>query len=162
MNDLPSAVPNVDITMYADDTAIDTAFRTAGEIKQPLLPALFKLCQWLDKNSLSLNVVKTEFMILGTNSRLRDLDTNPASTPYILTVENIEIKRVKSTKYLEMIVDDILSWSDHIGRSIIIQCNIKMGVNRLNPVHKATYLKKKSKEGKNEECTVTVNTSTDQ
>ena len=37
-----------------------------------------------------------------------------------------------------------------------------MGVNRLNPVRKATYLKKKSKVGKNEECTVTVKTATDQ
>ena len=27
----------------------------------------------------------------------------------------------------------------NIGRSIIIQGNIKMGVNRLNPVQKATY-----------------------
>ena len=37
-----------------------------------------------------------------------------------------------------------------------------MGVNRLNPAQKATYLKKKSKVGKNEECTVTVKTATDQ
>ena len=38
-----------------------------------------------------------------------------------------------------------------------------MGVNRLNPVQKATYLKKKSKVGKkNEECTVIVKTATDQ
>ena len=39
-----------------------------------------------------------------------------------------------------------------------------MGVNRLNPVQKATYLKKKkkSKVGENEECTVTVKTATDQ
>ena len=36
-----------------------------------------------------------------------------------------------------------------------------MGVNRLNPVQKATYLKK-SKVGKNEECTVTVKKATDQ
>ena len=50
MTDLPSAVLDVDITMYADDTAINTAFRVVGEIKQPLLPAFFKLYQWLDKN----------------------------------------------------------------------------------------------------------------
>ena len=31
-------------------------------------------------------------MILGTNSRLKDLDSDPASTPYILSVGNIEIK----------------------------------------------------------------------
>ena len=38
-----------------------------------------------------------------------------------------------------------------------------MGVNRLNPVQKATYFKKKkSKVGKNEKCTVTVKTATDQ
>ena len=34
---------------------------------------------------------------------------------------------------------------------------MKMGVNRLNLVQKATYLKK-IKSGKNEECTVTVKT----
>ena len=37
-----------------------------------------------------------------------------------------------------------------------------MGVNRLNPVQKATYFFKKIKSGKNEESTVTVNTATDQ
>ena len=37
-----------------------------------------------------------------------------------------------------------------------------MGVNRLNPVQKATYFLKKIKSGKIEECTVTVKTATDQ
>ena len=37
-----------------------------------------------------------------------------------------------------------------------------MRVNRLNPVQKATYFLKKSKMGKNEECTVTFKTATDQ
>ena len=36
-----------------------------------------------------------------------------------------------------------------------------MGVDRLNPVQKATY-SRKIKSGKNEECTVTVKTDTDQ
>ena len=37
-----------------------------------------------------------------------------------------------------------------------------MGVNRLNPMQKATLFLKKSKVGKNEGCTVTVKTATDQ
>ena len=37
-----------------------------------------------------------------------------------------------------------------------------MGVTRLNPVQQATYLIKKSKVGKNEDCTVIVKTATDQ
>ena len=36
-----------------------------------------------------------------------------------------------------------------------------MQVNRLNPVHKETYLKKQ-KVGKMSKCTVTVTTATDQ
>ena len=36
-----------------------------------------------------------------------------------------------------------------------------MGVNRLDPVQKATYFLRKSKVGKNKECTVTVETATD-
>ena len=132
MNDLPSVVTDVDITMYADDTATDTAFRTVGEIKQPLL-------RWLDKNRLSLNIIKTEFMILGTNSRLRNLDTDPASTPYILSVGNIEIKRDKSTKYTGLIVDDTFSLSDHTD-------HISMKIKRTIGVLKRTlsYLPKSS------------------
>ena len=37
-----------------------------------------------------------------------------------------------------------------------------MGVNRLNAVQKTRYFFKKSKVRKNEECTVTVKTATDQ
>ena len=37
-----------------------------------------------------------------------------------------------------------------------------MGFNGLNPVQKSTYFLKKSKVGKNEECTETVKTATDQ
>ena len=37
-----------------------------------------------------------------------------------------------------------------------------MGVNRLNLVQKATYFLKKIKSGKNEDCTITVKTATDQ
>ena len=31
-------------------------------------------------------------MILGTNSRLRDLDSDPAATSYILSVRNLKLQ----------------------------------------------------------------------
>ena len=37
-----------------------------------------------------------------------------------------------------------------------------MGVNILNPVQEATYFFKKSKVGKNAECTISFKTATDQ
>ena len=78
-------------------------------------------------------------MILGTNSRLRDLDSNPASTPYILSIGNIEVKRVKSTKYLGLIVDDTFSWSDHIDH---ISMKIKHSIGVLKRTW--SYLPKSS------------------
>ena len=58
--------------------------------------------------------MKTEFMIFGTNNRLNQLDKSPVTTPYTLCFYNFEIKRVKHTKYLGLIVDDTLTWDKHI------------------------------------------------
>ena len=114
MNDLPAAVPDISITMYAGDTEIGRSFTSVTEIKQHLMPAFCKVYEWLKCNNLSLNTVKTEFMVFGTNNRLNQLDKSPVTTPYTLCFYNFEIKRVKHTKYLGLIVDDTLTWEKHI------------------------------------------------
>ena len=47
-------------------------------------------------NKLALNVLKTEFMIIGTSQRLNILDQTPETTPYIISVDGCQIRRVKS------------------------------------------------------------------
>ena len=114
MNGLPAAVPDISITMYGDDTEIGRSFTSVTEIKQYLMPAFCKVYEWLKCNKLSLNTVKTEFMVFGTNNRLNQLDKSPVTTPYTLCFYSFEIKRVKHTKYLGLIVDDPLTWDKHI------------------------------------------------
>ena len=75
--------------------------------------AFCKVYEWLKCNKLSLNTVKTEFMVFGTNNRLTQLDKSPVTTPYNLCFSNFEIKRVKHTKYLGLIVDNALTWEKH-------------------------------------------------
>ena len=65
-------------------------------------------------NKLSLNTVKTEFMIIRKSQRLNQLDQSPESTPYIIMIDGGEIRRVKSVKYLGMIVGDKLTSEQHI------------------------------------------------
>ena len=114
MNDLPSCVKEAEITMYADDTSLYKAFRTAQDLSDELIPAFVKICEWLKMNKLALNVLKTEFMIIGTSKRLNILEQTPETTPYIISVDGCQIRRVKSVKYLGLIVDDTLTWAEHV------------------------------------------------
>ena len=65
-------------------------------------------------NKLALNVLKPEFMIIGTSQRLNILDRTPETTPYIISVDGCQNRRVKSVKHLGLIVDDTLTWDEHV------------------------------------------------
>ena len=66
MNDLPKCIDNAHITMYADDTSSSTTVETCDDIKEKVIPNFFSVIDWLKANKLSLNAVKTEFMLLGS------------------------------------------------------------------------------------------------
>ena len=73
MNDLPAFIPNAKIRMYADDTNLGQRIDDVNDINQQLIPDFRKLCEWLEINKLSLNFMKTEFLLFGNQSQLRNL-----------------------------------------------------------------------------------------
>ena len=77
-------VQEANITVYADDTSLDKAFPTSQELKEEMIPAFSKVRKWLRNNKLSLNTVKTEFMIIGTLQRLDQLDSSPETNLYAI------------------------------------------------------------------------------
>ena len=95
--------------MYADDTSLRKAFTTINQLQEELIPAFVKVCEWLKNNKLSLNSVKTEFMILGTSQKHHRLDSDPSETPFKLLVDEHEIRRVRPVKYLGLMVNDCLT-----------------------------------------------------
>ena len=76
MNDLPASVIGVDIKMCADDTSLFRAFKTINDLQEKLIPAFGRVCEWLRRNKLSLNAVKTEFMIMGQSRNLTNWIVN--------------------------------------------------------------------------------------
>ena len=84
MNDLPSAAKDVNITMFADNTGLNQEIKTASDIKDDLIPAFVKVCEWLRHNNLSLNAIKTESMIIGSHQRVERLNGTPERTPYVI------------------------------------------------------------------------------
>ena len=90
--------------MYADDTIISIAASSLPELESPLNTELANLHEWLHINKLSLNVAKTELMLIGLRQRL-----NGKTIGHSLTVQ-IEGHEIDSVPH-QVYIDQNLSWS---------------------------------------------------
>ena len=66
---------------------------------------------WLNANKLTLNVVKTELMIVGSQQRLA---THPQNID--ININDIFIQQVNEAKCLGLKIDDHLTWKDHVEK----------------------------------------------
>ncbi len=69
------------------------------------ITALDFLAEWFRPNNLSLNIKTTNYTIFT----YRRIEFNPD-----IIISSQEIERVKSTKFLGLMVDDQISWREHI------------------------------------------------
>ena len=76
INDLPNCLRLTSKRMFADDTKITFAASTLTDLERGLNSELRSLNIWLISNKLSLNVAKTEFMVIGSNQRLNSFSDN--------------------------------------------------------------------------------------
>ena len=71
-----------------------------------------RVVEWLNQNKLSLNVEKTEFILLGTKSKLRNIHNDTVT----VNINGTPLKRVHNCKHLGVtcILDENLTWRDHV------------------------------------------------
>ena len=69
INDLPKAVQNSTISMYADDTSLCLKSRDLSQLNEAINVDLSHLESWLITNKLSLNVAKTKAMLICTKAK---------------------------------------------------------------------------------------------
>ena len=67
--------------------------------------------RWLKANKLSLNVAKTEFMVISSRQKLRSLND---CTMNIIHVNGVLINQSNQSKSRGLIIDENLSWKAHI------------------------------------------------
>ena len=63
--------------MYADDTHLTYADKDVNIIQSCLNEDLLIISKWLITNKLTLNMTKTEFMIIGSRQKLNALTASP-------------------------------------------------------------------------------------
>ena len=74
-NDLPHAVNDFNVSMYADDTSLCYQCDNITLQNNPIKNDLKKLDIWLQRDKLSLNVIKTHSMLVSTKQKQNILKT---------------------------------------------------------------------------------------
>ena len=97
--------------MFADDTSVFMSNKSIDVLVKTINIELKFVGEWFKANKLSLNLVKTNF-ILFCSQRKTELksDCNIA-----INIDNQCIARVSSTKFLGVHIDEHLTWKEHIA-----------------------------------------------
>ena len=99
------------------------------ELELALNAELANLHEWLNVNKLSLNIAKSEFMLIGSRQRLA------TTIDHSLTVQikGHEIDGVPHTKSLGVYFNQNLSWSKHVNETAKIVSPGVGALKRLRP-----------------------------
>lgn len=123
LNDLSSLGLDGDVINYADDTAILFHDTSWSGVFQKAQAALGLVASWLNNNLLTLNTAKTNLICFHKTkassppSHLKIIIHNCSTIPDLDSAQACncdEIKRTPSTRYLGIVVDERLSFKDHI------------------------------------------------
>ena len=121
VNDLPSCQLASEIILYADATVIYYSSTDMLDLESKLNSDLDTISDWFSSNLLTLNISKCNFVIFGNSRKLKLV--NDVS----LKVNSTAIDRCDSFKYLGVVINQTMSWSEHID-SISTKINQRIGM----------------------------------
>ena len=112
--DLVNITQENKVIVYADDTTVLVSGRNLLEAKQHCNDILNRFYLYFTMNKLSINASKTKYMIYkpplkGKRSRKKLYDTTNTN----IEMNSKILEQVKSIRFLGVIINDQLSWSDH-------------------------------------------------
>jgi hypothetical protein len=122
INDIAHVSQLMKFILFADDTNLLIHDNNLRNLVTTANNEIQKISDWLKVNKLSLNVKKTHFILFHfRQKKITDQVT--------LKIDNTEIERATSTKFLGVIIQENLSWSNHIS-TIITKINKNTGILR--------------------------------
>src|SRR6218665_1355512 len=101
INDMPNNTSGVDLSLFADDSAIFAAGRRTTTLEKRIQESLSAIQKWCDRSGFRISTSKTT-AVLFTHSRQRGQD----------------IDITDSAKFLGVVFDRRLSWKPHIDYTI--------------------------------------------
>ena len=108
MSDLPIGLS--EIYKYADDTMINRHAELVTDVNYTLQHDIDKVCHWFELNRLSLNTSKSNALYIGTRQKL----ANSLTGNEALSINNMNLEIREDCTYLGLIVDNCLTWNNHV------------------------------------------------
>ena len=110
VNDITFTSNVLDFILFADDTTILYSHKDIDSQVNVVNEELREVSNWFKVNKLSVNASKTNYMILGTPHMTlvkvrKDLN---------VSLNNTTLERVRFTKFLGVLIDECLTWKQHI------------------------------------------------
>ena len=125
VNDIVNTSNVFKFILFADDTTI---LYSHADIKSQIAiinRELLEVSNWFQANKLSVNASKTNFMLLGTPQMTCRGDNAGCDNHLEIVLDGTKLDRVKTTKFLGVIIDENMTWKHHIdGISKTISRNI--------------------------------------
>ena len=111
INDLYNVSNILQPIMFADDTNLFSSHSNIKELFNNVNLELDKISLWFKANKLSLNEGKTKYTFFH---KTRQKDNIPLKMP-LLAINGKNIERTTSIKFLGVLLDEHLSWKNHIS-----------------------------------------------
>ena len=125
INDLRYCLNKTSSTHFADDTCIlysnNLKNNKPKTLETVLNTDLKAVVEWLKANRLSLNAKKSKLLIFQSKRKTLNYDN------FSIKLDGVKLKPESYVKYLGMIIDNHLSWDDHIQ-------NLSIKLSRANGI----------------------------
>ncbi len=141
INDLHLSLNYSEVNMYADDTSISFSSDSIPVINECVNTDLLCLKTWLESNKLSLNVAKTQHLLVGGRKRLKDIE-NSETQKLEIVIGDEPVSAITHTKYLGIEVDQFLNWDEQIiamTKKISKRIGMLRYAKNISPSHRATF-----------------------
>ena len=112
INDITKCSSLGKFILFADDTNIFITGQTPGEAYKIANSLLVSVNNYMILNKLHINMTKCCFIHFKPNLRSLNAEMNDESLE--LKINGKTIKKVSSTKFLGVIIDEKLNWDDHV------------------------------------------------
>lgn len=133
MNDLPNCLESKSV-LFADDTSLYKSSVNIKDLYCKMNIELNKLSDWFKANKLSLNVAKSNYILISNvHDRARHV--------HLLKVNNIIIERTRCVKFLGMHIDECLTWNDHIKICRAKIASSIYAINRMKHIIPKEYMR---------------------